>query len=174
MNTYLDIETIFARDLHYRISYVRFRSQFRLKAFLLTFIVGTVMVPQICFQMTRKNLDLIYLKTKMLNCIMVIGITHMLFNFDLLHWYMKQLKLVIERDAAVANGKDDCVRTKLKHYKMIHLCLWENCQRLNRCFGWAFVVMFMKVFVHTVINIYWQIAQLKKANTVFPKIRMYS
>lgn len=171
MNVYHDVEIIFSKQLQYHVSYDRFRRRFRIKASVLASIYFASILPQFYHQFFS-NIDSIFLKTKLLNGMMVIAVVHSIFYFDLQNLYAEQLQVVMRRDTMELSREDVSTLMKLKCYKLIHFRLWENCQRLNAYFGWALVVLFMRVFVHTVVNIYWQVAHLKKSTRIFPMIRM--
>lgn len=169
MNAFCDLETIFSEGLHRPLCFIRFRWCFALKSLLIV----AIYISSILFKLP--SLQPVLLRFKVLQVGTIVGILHVVFHTDLISYFMRQLHLVIERDAQTVCGMNESarnrsIRHRLKGYKIVHFRLWQNTQRLNEYFGYHLLIMIFKSFVHTLFLIFGLIEQPISFSKVIGKL----
>lgn len=177
MDIFQNVDTLFASNLKYRISYAALRKQFTIKLCLIMGAYFQSNIPSLIHIIQYGTFDPIIVYHKLLSSMASVAFLHIVFYIDSLRYLLVQLDFVIRRDTKNLVDKRSpmfcCdVRSKLKYYKITYFRLWEISQQLNQYFGWSIVILFLKAFIHTVLTIYWQVVQCQRSDGLIKLIRM--
>lgn len=178
MKTFEDLDTTFANDLNFQLSYQEFRNSFVNKIFLFAGVYLLSLVSPIIQFWKSKRFNSIVLRVKLLQIMIIVSILHIVFNVDLVRYFMQQLNATIERDINTAhkiNAKQQnmAAKNRLKCYKTIHYRLWLSVQRLNRYFGWNVLSIVLRSFVHIIFALHWLIGHFERAAGILRITRRY-
>lgn len=169
LQNFENMETFFACNLHYRISYTTFERQFFRKTIIIFAGYAQSMLPHILGYAIFSKLDKTSVLIKIMQIESTIIIIHMMFYIDVLRFHLSELNKAIERDGGAQNTiqnnimvvykkstKETLVANKIKNYKHVHYRLWNANQQINYIFGWSLTAVFLQTFVDCVYNAYWQ------------------
>lgn len=168
-----EINVYFMMHLYHTISHKRLVKRFfcQILIIFVAYIVYISMffVNNILRQKNNPNLWQI----KLIKIIIAVNILHSAFYINALDYYLEQLVFVIHRDTIdedlmvkirmkkmkLQRYRD--VQSKLRHYKMIHIRIWDLAQLINQFFGWYLTAQFTQMYVEFLYTLYWLFRQFK-------------
>lgn len=168
-----EINVYFVIHLYHTISYKRLVKRFHFQMLIIfvayIFYISMFSINIIFRQKNNPNLWQI----KFIKIFIAVNVLHSAFYINALDYYLDQLIFVIHRDtidedlmAKIRMKKKKFQRyrvaqSKLRHYKMIHIRIWDLAQLINQFFGWYLTAQFMQMFVEFLYTLYWFVRQFK-------------
>lgn len=139
---------------------INFSTQYLIKVVIILFIYSSMVSTKFFWPANNTNSPIIELGFSLLRLFVIVPKLHALFYINLLKWFIKLSKNMIEMEVNVkqlgfVQWKYELQMIKmLKHYKVIHFKLFVACQHINDIFGWSSVVLCMIQFLENAFMLY--------------------
>lgn len=158
---YLYLDLFLRQKLNIRLNFQKYCKRFIRKVFIVLLVFMAMVVAK-CFVRTNESDFILSQGYCLLRFLAILGKLHACFFIYLARNIFKSIfdqtdDTFLIKQQARQFGQDDLLKIidNLKHFKIVHLKLYDIVMDINQVFGWGLLALCLEFFVDVSYSLYW-------------------